>query len=69
MAIDMRAHGKMVNVLIMEFINMLMEIFTMVNGEMTLSKDTESLKWQQAISTKVNGKEERKMERVFFMII
>jgi hypothetical protein len=34
MEIDTKAHGKMESVLIMEFINMLMEIFTMDNGEM-----------------------------------
>lgn len=34
MVIDTKAHGKMESVLITEFINMLMEIFTMDNGEM-----------------------------------
>lgn len=35
MVIDTKAHGKMGNVLIMEFISMQTEIFTMDNGEMT----------------------------------
>lgn len=42
MVIDTKVHGKMVSALIMEFMNTPTEIFTMDNGEMILSKDTES---------------------------
>jgi hypothetical protein len=64
--IDMKDHGKMVNAQIMAFTNMPMETFMMDNGETISNKDMESLKWQQEINTKANGKEERKMEQVFF---
>jgi hypothetical protein len=66
MVIDMKDHGKMVNAQIMAFTNMPMETFMMDNGETISNKDMESLKWQQEINTKANGKEERKMEQVFF---
>lgn len=56
----------MVNAQIMAFTNMPMETFMMDNGETISNKDMESLKWQQEINTKANGKEERKMEQVFF---
>jgi hypothetical protein len=65
--IDMKDHGKMVSALIMAFTSMLTGTFMMDNGEMILSKDMESCKWRQETSTKVNGKEERKMEQVKFV--
>lgn len=66
MVIDMRDHGRMESVQIMVFTNTQMETSMMDNGETILNRDMESLKWQQEINTKDNGKEERKMDQVFF---